>query len=295
MAPRAVSPHRLPFDWTTAPLGVSLGRLGSEGAPCGVGPHTHDYLVALYVESGTGWCQQGLGRWDAEAGSLFLVAPGEVHHAIGLGGCVGWVLSLHLAALGRASRDAMRPRLPVPGDPAWLVLMRPACLTHHLHVAAEDQASWSDRFEALDRELRGRRPGVEHAVSALATLLLIDIGRLAFPGVQVMPIGHQRVIVELFAFIEERFCENISLDAAAHALDRAPESLARLVRRSTGRSVGDWIAERRMLEARRLLLETDESVERVAAHSGYPDLPYFRRRFREFHRCSPHGWRLAQR
>jgi AraC family transcriptional activator of pobA len=37
--------------------------------------------------------------------------------------------------------------------------------------------------------------------------------------------------------------------------------LTTVVKRKTGRAVQEWIAERRMAQARRLLIETDLSVE----------------------------------
>ncbi len=77
----------------------------------------------------------------------------------------------------------------------------------------------------------------------------------------------------------------------AHAVSRSRENLARVTRSVTGRSIVDWIAECRMAEARRLLVESRASVEEVAWSVGYRDVSYFRRRFGEMHGCSPRDWR----
>jgi AraC family transcriptional regulator, transcriptional activator of pobA len=54
-----------------------------------------------------------------------------------------------------------------------------------------------------------------------------------------------------------------------------------------------WITERRMAEARSLLLSTDASAEQVAAAVGDADPACFNRRFRAVHGRSPGAWRTS--
>lgn len=68
-----------------------------------------------------------------------------------------------------------------------------------------------------------------------------------------------------------------------------------LVRRLTGRTVVDWIVERRLAEARRLLLETDDDVAGITERVGYGDVTHFIRQFRRAHGITPQAWRRAQR
>jgi AraC family transcriptional activator of pobA len=59
--------------------------------------------------------------------------------------------------------------------------------------------------------------------------------------------------------------------------------------------VQDWIVERRMAQARRLLVETDLTVGEIASRVGYADPGYFTRLFRRMHGVTPLGWRAAGR
>jgi AraC family transcriptional activator of pobA len=59
--------------------------------------------------------------------------------------------------------------------------------------------------------------------------------------------------------------------------------------------VQQWIAERRMAQARRVLVETDLGVEEVGRRVGYDDPGYFVRSFRRTHGITPRGWRRAGR
>jgi len=66
--------------------------------------------------------------------------------------------------------------------------------------------------------------------------------------------------------------------------------LTTVVRRKTGRSVHRWISERRMTGARKLLRETDLTVEAVAARTGYRQPSFFVKHLRRDHTVTPTAW-----
>jgi AraC family transcriptional regulator, transcriptional activator of pobA len=59
--------------------------------------------------------------------------------------------------------------------------------------------------------------------------------------------------------------------------------------------VQEWITERRMAQARRLLVESDLTVEEIGRTVGYADPAYFVRSFRRNHGATPLRWRRAGR
>ena len=95
--------------------------------------------------------------------------------------------------------------------------------------------------------------------------------------------------------IEQRFRGPLSLSDVAEAVHLTPGHLTTAVRRRTGRTVQDWIVERGMTEARRLLVETDLGVAEVGRRVGYPDPGYFSRVFRRAHEQTPRAWRTRPR
>lgn len=100
---------------------------------------------------------------------------------------------------------------------------------------------------------------------------------------------------EVFDFIEANYRQPISLRDVAKAVRYSPAYLTDLVRRRTGRSVHHWIVERRLAEARCLLLETNQTVNQIAGAVGYQDSSHFTRLFRQIHKMPPNAWRNAQR
>ena len=69
--------------------------------------------------------------------------------------------------------------------------------------------------------------------------------------------------------------------------------LTTVVRRRTGRTVQQWLTQRRMRQARLLLAETDLTVAAISHRVGHPDVGYFIKRFRADHRVTPVQWRRA--
>ncbi|MBE9180057.1 response regulator [Oculatella sp. LEGE 06141] len=98
-------------------------------------------------------------------------------------------------------------------------------------------------------------------------------------------------LMPVFEFIEAHYNQTISLSDVAQAVGYSPAYLTSLVQSQTGRTVKRWIIERRMAQARTLLMDTTQSIGTIAEAVGYADVSYFIRLFRQLHSTSPHVWR----
>jgi YesN/AraC family two-component response regulator len=98
-------------------------------------------------------------------------------------------------------------------------------------------------------------------------------------------------LASVFRFIEAHYRQPISLSDVAQEVGYSPAYLTSLVQSHTGRTVKQWVIERRMAEAKTLLATTAQSVRHIAEASGYSDAGYFTRQFRQFHGVSPQAWR----
>lgn len=102
-------------------------------------------------------------------------------------------------------------------------------------------------------------------------------------------------IREVFGAIERRFREPITLRDVADELALSAAYLTDLVRNLTGKPIQQWIIERRLLEARRLLEESDVEIARIAHACGFGDAGYFSRAFRRRMGIAPEAWRRDHR
>lgn len=98
-------------------------------------------------------------------------------------------------------------------------------------------------------------------------------------------------LTKVFDFIEANYHDHITVSDVAQAVGYSPTYLTSLVRYETGKTLHCWIVERRMAQARFLLLNTDQPVNRIAAKVGYPDAGHFIRQFRKLYNTTPKMWK----
>ena len=236
-------------------------------------------------------------EWPVEDGDAYVVSPGEVVGA-GVGASAfheaqGWSVAFPPEVLGSGAPGSF---LSWRAHPLLFPFVGGAAgAAQRLKVPPEERASWSERFSALDLELRNRSDGYREAVLSHLTLLLVELSRLAADVVGDLRLKDEPLLAEVFDFIEEHYSERISLKEVARAAGLTPGHLTTVVGRKTGRTVLEWISERRMLEARKLLVQTDLAIEEIGRRVGYGDTSYFVRHFRRAHGTTPLGWRRAGR
>jgi AraC-like DNA-binding protein len=96
---------------------------------------------------------------------------------------------------------------------------------------------------------------------------------------------------KIFDFIDSNYYQAIGLKEIALVFGYSPSYLTNLVRRLTGKTLYQWLVERRMFQARCLLLNTDLAVYQVAEAVGYEDAGHFIKHFRQRHTLPPKTWK----
>jgi AraC-like DNA-binding protein len=254
-------------------------------------PHAHSFFELLFVEDGEGWYRMGERQVWAKPGDLFVIAPGEVHDPSGLDGASKWIIAFKADALAPEKTDA-DVFLLRPNELLLLSFLRSEDVeTRHLWVAPEERLRWLLQLKQLESELGDKRLGFTEAARALLMLLLIDTRRLAGSQLKNCSVQPRPLLKNVFRFIEANYQHAIGLKEVAKAVSLSPAYLTDLVRRETGRTVNQWIVERRIAQARCLLLETDQSVNQIAQTVGYLDPGHFIRLFRRLNGTTPQVWR----
>ena len=284
--------HRLPgvppVAITRLPDDVREGR----GLPGG-GPHVHDFLVLFYVHRANGTVLIDGRPWAVTDGHVFVIAPGRVVA----------VTDPHRQVVAEAWAVAFPADVVRPGTsgaysswrahPLLFPFAHGGDRSQRFRVPPAEQPDWVERFTALDTELRARRDGYHEAVLAHLTLLLVAVARLTTDVRHELQVSNEPVLAAVFDVVERRYPEPISLSDVAAEVALSPGHLTTVVRRKTGRTVQQWITERRMQQARILLAETDLTVAALSHRVGYPDVSYFIKRFRADHGMTPAQWRHA--
>jgi AraC family transcriptional activator of pobA len=280
---------------TPGELPVATWRLEHGRETSGVvEEHAHDFPGLAYFQTSGGLLRTGRQTWPIEAGDLFVIAPGDLIGRVDTAdftGSHGWGVFFTADALGP---DVPGAHLAWRTHPLLFPFVRGGAIgALRLRVPELERPEWSARIRAMHDELAGRRDGYRDAVVAHLILLLVGVSRLAADVVGDLRENRELLLAEVFEVIERRYPQPLSLRDVAVAVNISPGHLTSTVRRRTGRTVQEWITERRMVQARRLLASTGLPIGEIGRQVGFPDAGYFARTFGKVHGMSPTRWRRA--
>lgn len=231
------------------------------------------------------WC-------DRASGVVYVVAMGATIGPEGVQ-CTddGLTVFFDPTAIGA---DCTSPWLSWRSHPLlWLFLHEHEDGLLRVELPVTDRQAFFRILDSMRYELAQRQDGDREAVSALLTLLLVKLSRLAADTIGGQRHEDEPLLAEVFATIDRRFTEPLSLREVAREVSVSAGHLTTVVRRRTGRTVLEWITQRRMGEARRLLTDTRLSITEIGQRVGLPDAAYFTRQFRQTHGVSPSQWRKS--
>jgi AraC-like DNA-binding protein len=103
--------------------------------------------------------------------------------------------------------------------------------------------------------------------------------------------GRDDVVLRFLARVEERYAAHDPVGTYAKALGMSERGLFEATRRALGKTPGEVLVERVMLEARRLLVHSGERVSQIAYALGFSDPGYFARLFKKHVGQTPSAYR----
>lgn len=247
-------------------------------------PVVHDFMALGFLTRGSAVMQQW-GRYEVQAGDVFLVPAGERHGLISARSPEAWGVSFCPACYAPGELGSLLDPFERAASRASAVVPIPTSRQEHLaRLCAELHQETARGGSAVHVEL---------AQKSLLALILTEVARASAvtsaAGLQPTLVG------DTLRFIEKKCLFPISLRDVAAAVNRSPSYVASKVKGATGKTVVEWITAGRLAEARNRLLHTDEMIDVIAERVGYADPTHFIRLFRRMHDATPAAWRARQR
>ncbi len=110
-----------------------------------------------------------------------------------------------------------------------------------------------------------------------------------------MPTSKPSIPVAAKKYISENFSKKISIKEICTSLDCSKSSLLTLFKKEYGITVGDYITNHRLEEAKKLLKTDDMSINDIAHETGFYDQSYFSKVFSASVGISPSEYRKSTR
>ncbi|MBX9392699.1 AraC family transcriptional regulator [Streptomyces sp. TRM72054] len=247
--------------------------------------HRIDFHVVMVFSGGPVRHMVDFTEYEARAGDVLWIRPGQVHRFTAMSEYRGTVLAMQPGFLPRATVEATglyRYDLPplLHPQPAQLAALR-ASLSH-LQREYEDAATLP---------LSLHTAVLRHSLSAF----LLRLAHLAASSAEAAGQQTDTTFTLFRDAVERDFATNHSVSAYADALGYSRRTLVRAVRAATGDTPKAFIDKRVVLEAKRLLAHTDLPIGRVGAAVGFPDAANFSKFFHQHTDMTPAAFRAELR
>ncbi|MEU3521284.1 AraC family transcriptional regulator [Streptomyces sp. NPDC006654] len=262
------------------PVDLSVGGVGMQVGPMGAGRRWHadaplervhriDFHVIMLFTAGPVRHMIDFAEYEAGAGDLLWIRPGQVHRFSPTCEYRGTVLTMQPGFLPRAIVEATGlyrydlPPLLHPDRPQLSALQA---------ALANLQREYEDA-DTLPPALHASV--LRHSLTAL----LLRLAHLAASSAEAARRQGDTTFTLFRDAVEKEFATNHSVSAYADALGYSRRTLVRAVRAATGQTPKGFIDKRVVLEAKRLLAHTDLPIGRVGAAVGFPDAANFSKFF----------------
>lgn len=250
--------------------------------------HKHDDLSEIiYISEGEGRFTIGNDTYTAGKGDILIYNRGVLHEE--------WSnperpLKTYFCGIGDLRLTGVGEGCILPADAVPLIPTGP--------YSRQVEGYLSTLFE----ELRSQVFGFETICRNVAMLLIVSILRIRNtlreegreqPGQphQARTVRNDSLGYRIKEFIDINYTRDIPLGEIANRLYISPYYLSHIFKEETGYSPINYMIQRRIGEAKKLLLTTQLTVQEIAERVGYPNPNYFSTLFRKAAGCSPSEFR----
>jgi len=249
--------------------------------------HRHDYHHVLLVTSGEGRISIDFDDVPIQPPMLLHFGPGVVHHWQHRRAPGGFVVHYERSFFAAEARD--------PAEVGEMPLFCALTGARVVSITPQQRATFEGLAQAMLREYQQR--GVEHAAALRSYLRLWLIEARRIVEAQSPRRWNDRgteLTNRFLLLVAENFRGSSAVADYAQRLRVTASHLNETVRRTLGKTAGQVIRQRVILEAKRMLRHSERSVSEVAYQLNFEDPSYFARFFRKQTGVSPASFRSQQ-
>lgn len=100
---------------------------------------------------------------------------------------------------------------------------------------------------------------------------------------------------EIIRYIDDNYKERITLDELAFLFRTNRSTLCKVFKGSTGKTIAEYIADKKLESAKRKILQTDKTLTQIAEELNFESIHYFTRFFKKHQGVSPSEFRNSQK
>lgn len=233
--------------------------------------HRHNYYMLFVLTEGVSAHMIDMDQVTLNAGEMGLIVPGQVHMALPEQTASGW---------GIAFTADFLPLVSLP-----MTFQGPVTLP------ADELAAVNQIICLMEKEYNDKKPQAIPLLQHYLSILLLILQRRNGD----VPSTNKSLLIRYRELVAAHYLEWTKPAQYADALHISVDYLNEVVRQHSGQTASSLITERRVLEAKRLLLHAEESVKEIAWHLQFNEVSYFNRFFKQHTGYTPAAFRESVR
>lgn len=243
-------------------------------------PHKHDFYLTVIFTRGSGIHEIDFNRYQIEPGAVFFLSPGQSHFWEPSADAEG-VIFFH----SKAFFDLAYNGKSVEDLPFFNSIFNPPEL-----LVPSQNSDFLALFNQILAEYNGGELLRMQAIRAMLDLLYIRLSRVYLQQntEEVGRVGADaRHLAKFDQLVNSHYKTEKSAGQYAQRMNITVRHLNRITQGLLKKSTTEVIMERVVLEAKRLLVNTNNSLTDVAFALGFEDYAYFSRVFKKYSGHSP--------
>lgn len=247
-------------------------------------PHRHDFYNLVYIVQGSGTHDIDFKRFEVVPNQLFFMNDNQVHE---------WNLSDDVKGFTMFFKKEFytvaEPIFSIPHLPFFHNASNEAQMV----VFDKNEGEvFEHYFEDILAEFQNGQAHSQAIIKTLLKIMLIKSLRVHQP--QYQSSGSSLIHAKIGQFellIEQHFGAIKGVKDYAAKMNMTPNYLNAICSKALGKTAGEMIRDRVLLEAKRLLIHSPLSVCEMAYSLGYDDCSYFIRMFKKAVGLTPEQYR----
>jgi len=249
-------------------------------------PHRHVFYHLVFFTQGNGYHTVDFQRFDVAVGQIYFMVPGQVHSWNFEGEMEGYIVNF--------SEDLFRPFLSDNKYLEQFGFFRGIAADSVIQLDPVTQAKIVGMFEQMLAEIKKADAFTLDVVRFRMLELFITVARNAAQQVvRQIPAQNQLILFQFRKLVDSYYAEKRLPKDYAAMLYITPNHLNALVSDLLGKSAGEVIRDRILLEAKRLLVNADLSIAEIAYQLSFTDNSHFTKFFRKHTSVTPEEFRKS--
>ena len=247
-------------------------------------PHRHDHFAIFFVTRGKGHHVIDFQDYELRPQRLFLIAPGQVHAWKSFEGVKGFVILF--------TKEFFSLTLQYQELRAYL-FFNTAYQHTFIDLEKETALHLQRIFKNIEEEHTGNRRYSQNIIRSYINILLFELTRIYEQSIPVLKEKDNvnQLLRDFEALVNKNFRTLHAVNDYAGLLHITPNYLNTISKKRKGKSAGELIRDRMMLEAKRLITHSDITIAQIAYNLNFEDNSYFGRFFKKYSGQTPAAFR----